>query len=62
MLWPEALCCDVPCAVLRIPQVDVRRCIKVDERRFPADHFDLSGNGCVSLYDNIMSLTSVSKE
>lgn len=46
-----------PCFAL---QVDLRRCVKVDQRQFLNDHFDLSGNACVSLYDNILALTSVS--
>jgi len=34
--------------------------MKVGERRFIRDYFDLAGNACASLYDNVLALTSVS--
>jgi hypothetical protein len=40
-------------------QVDVQRCMKTDERRFPADYFELNGNGCACLYGNTLAITSV---
>jgi hypothetical protein len=45
------------CCVLL--QVDVRRCIKVDQRQYMDDHFDLSGSACASLHDSTLALTSV---
>lgn len=55
-------CCGVLLRALRplFVQVDLRRCVKVDQRQFLNDHFDLSGNACVSLHDNFLALTSVS--
>jgi hypothetical protein len=41
-------------------QVDLQRSMKVGERRFIRDYFDLAGNACASLYDNVLALTSVS--
>jgi hypothetical protein len=41
-------------------QVDVRRQCKVDGRAFANDFFDLGANGCVSLFDDTIALTSVS--
>jgi hypothetical protein len=51
-------CLHLP-ALLRL-QVDVWRCVRVDQRQFQDDFFDLSGNACASLHDNTLALTSVS--
>lgn len=52
--------CDAVVLLLLHVQVDLHRCMKVDERRFTRDYFDLTGNACASLYDNVLALTSVS--
>eukprot|EP00775_Hariotina_reticulata_P011574 gene11574-11718_t len=43
-------------------RVDLHRCMKVDERRFARDYFDLTANACASLYDNVLALTSTHKQ
>jgi hypothetical protein len=40
-------------------QVDVARGIKVSERRYTWDAFELMGNACVSLFDDTLALTAV---
>jgi hypothetical protein len=34
--------------------------MRTDERRFPADYFELNGNGCACLHGNTLAITSVS--
>jgi hypothetical protein len=65
-MHPHTLCCLALFLLLLLlllfvgGQVDLHRCLKVDQRQFRHDHFDLSGNACASLHDNILALTSVS--
>jgi hypothetical protein len=47
-------------ALFALLKVDVQRCMRTDERRFPADYFELSGNGCACLHGNTLAITSVS--
>jgi hypothetical protein len=47
--------------LLLLLQVDIRSGMKLDEKQYQDDFFDLRSNSCASVYDDLLCLMSVSE-